>query len=488
MRRERPQVQARRAWTLLHQVHREASGMVGRQGEFHRLDAAVKRALVDGQDRGAAIELEQLLLVGVRRARTDGYFRTLEFDPESPGQQREDRGGLQILVEQPGATPPVTSSRRCLIVAEIRFEDVSCLYKGSPRPAVSGLELTVADGEFLVLVGPSGCGKTTSLRLLAGLEQASEGRILMGGKDVSRQSPSSRDIAMVFQSYALYPTMMVAENIEFPLKVAGVGKRERRERARKVAEMLELGDYLERKPRALSGGQRQRVAMGGAIVRRPRAFLLDEPLSNLDGKLRVETRTQIAALQRELGVTTVYVTHDQVEAMTMGDRVAVMRDGVLLQCDRPQEIYLRPANTFVAGFTGSPPMNLLHAQVTDRGADLGGYTVPIPRDSLAALNGEREIVVGLRPDAFALSDADGLPIRIGVIEILGSEAYAYGTTKIADTDTPIVLRGDPLKPPERGQTVHAQPNQDNVHIFNATSERRLESHSAASSDRSTVVA
>ena len=373
-------------------------------------------------------------------------------------------------------------------MAEICFEDVSCLYKGSARPAVAGLDLTVGDGEFLVLVGPSGCGKTTSLRLLAGLEQASEGRILMDGKDVSRQSPSSRDIAMVFQSYALYPTMTVVQNIEFPLKVAGVGKSDRRDRARKVAAMLELGDYLERKPRALSGGQRQRVAMGRAIVRRPRAFLLDEPLSNLDAKLRVETRTQIAALQRELGVTTVYVTHDQVEAMTMGDRVAVMRDGVLQQCDRPQEIYLRPANTFVAGFIGSPPMNLIHARVTDAGADLGGYTVPIPRASVAALNGDREIVVGLRPDAFVLSDADGLPIRIGVIEILGSEAYAYGTAKIADNETPIVLRVDPLKPPERGQTVHAQPNQDSVHIFNATSQQRLEPRSSASKDPTTVEA
>ena len=220
-------------------------------------------------------------------------------------------------------------------MAEIRFDSVSCLYKGSTHPAVSELDLTVADGEFLVLVGPSGCGKTTSLRMLAGLEHPSEGKVLMDGQDVTRMSPSRRDVAMVFQSYALYPNMTVMQNIEFPLKVARVGKAERRDRARKVAAMLDLSDYLGRKPKALSGGQRQRVAMGRAIVRRPRAFLLDEPLSNLDAKLRVETRTQIAALQRELAVTTVYVTHDQVEAMTMGDRIAVMRDGELQQCGTP---------------------------------------------------------------------------------------------------------------------------------------------------------
>jgi multiple sugar transport system ATP-binding protein len=358
-------------------------------------------------------------------------------------------------------------------VAEICFDGVSCYYKGSTRPAVSNLELTVADGEFLVLVGPSGCGKTTSLRLLAGLEQASDGRILMAGKDVSRLSPSKRDIAMVFQSYALYPNMSVAQNIEFPLKVAGVGKSERRERAQKVAAMLELSDYLERKPRALSGGQRQRVAMGRAIVRRPQAFLLDEPLSNLDAKLRVETRTQIAALQRELEVTTVYVTHDQVEAMTMGNRVAVMCDGVLQQCDRPQEIYLHPANTFVAGFIGSPPMNLMRARVTEDGADIGGYKLAIPRETLSSLNGDREIVVGLRPDAFTLSEGGGLPVQIGVVEILGSEAYAYGTAHLGHDDTQIILEVDPLRPPERGETIHALPTEAKAHVFRATNEERV---------------
>ncbi len=359
-------------------------------------------------------------------------------------------------------------------MAEIRFDSVSCLYKGSTHPAVSELDLTVADGEFLVLVGPSGCGKTTSLRMLAGLEHPSEGKVLMDGQDVTRMSPSRRDVAMVFQSYALYPNMTVMQNIEFPLKVARVGKAERRDRARKVAAMLDLSDYLGRKPKALSGGQRQRVAMGRAIVRRPRAFLLDEPLSNLDAKLRVETRTQIAALQRELAVTTVYVTHDQVEAMTMGDRIAVMRDGELQQCGTPREIYLRPTNTFVAGFIGSPPMNLLHASVIPDGADLGGLHVPLSRSSLTALNGDREVVVGLRPDAFTLSDSGGLPVHGGVVEILGAEAYAYGSTKLGDEEARLVLRVDPLDPPGRGDLVHAVPVGHGVHAFSAATGRRLE--------------
>jgi multiple sugar transport system ATP-binding protein len=359
-------------------------------------------------------------------------------------------------------------------MAEIELQGISCLYKGAKRPAVDRLELVVGDGEFLVLVGPSGCGKTTSLRMLAGLEHASEGRILMGGTDVTMLSPAARDIAMVFQTYALYPTMTVAENIEFPLKVARVPRSERREQARKVAAMLDLTDYLARKPKALSGGQRQRVAMGRAIVRRPQAFLLDEPLSNLDAKLRVETRTQIAALQRELQVTTVYVTHDQVEAMTMGDRVAVMRDGVLQQCAKPQEIYRRPVNTFVAGFIGSPPMNLLPARTTDDGADVAGCALPLPRSCRASLNGDAELVVGVRPDGFALQSTGGIPVHVGVVEILGSDAYAYGRTRLGDDESQVVLRVDPLAPPERGEILHVVPIPDSVHVFSATTGARLD--------------
>lgn len=358
-------------------------------------------------------------------------------------------------------------------MAEIRFDSVSCVYKGSARPAVSELDLTLGDGEFLVLVGPSGCGKTTSLRVLAGLEHPSEGSVLMAGRDVTRLTPSQRDIAMVFQSYALYPNMTVLQNIEFPLKVARTKKPERRERATRVAQMLNLGEFLDRKPAALSGGQRQRVAMGRAIVRRPQAFLLDEPLSNLDAKLRVETRTQIAALQRELRVTTLYVTHDQVEAMTMGDRVAVMRDGVLQQCGTPQEIYRRPVNTFVAGFIGSPPMNLLHAQVTAVGAELGAFELALERSRMSALNGDSELVVGVRPDGFRLASRDGIPVRVGVVEILGSEAYAYGQAELGGGETQLVLRVDPLHPPARGEVVHAVPMQDSVHMFSAVSDQRL---------------
>ena len=243
-------------------------------------------------------------------------------------------------------------------MSTITFEQATRQYAGADRPAVDALDLGIEDGEFLVLVGPSGCGKSTSLRMLAGLEEVDAGSIRIGDRDVTALPPKSRDIAMVFQNYALYPHMTVAHNMGFALKISGVPKDEIRRRVLSAARVLDLEEFLDRKPKALSGGQRQRVAMGRAIVRQPRAFLMDEPLSNLDAKLRVSTRTQIAALQRRLGVTTVYVTHDQVEAMTMGDRIAVMKDGVLQQCDSPRAVYERPANAFVAGFIGSPPMNL----------------------------------------------------------------------------------------------------------------------------------
>jgi len=242
-------------------------------------------------------------------------------------------------------------------MAPVTYEKASRIYPGAERPAVDALDLEIADGEFLVLVGPSGCGKSTSLRMLAGLEDVDDGAIRIGDRDVTHVKPKDRDIAMVFQSYALYPHKTVADNMGFALKVAGVDKAEIRTRVEDAAAILDLTQFLDRKPKALSGGQRQRVAMGRAIVRSPQVFLMDEPLSNLDAKLRVQTRTQIAALQRRLGVTTVYVTHDQVEAMTMGDRVAVLKDGVLAQCDTPLRLYQQPDNVFVAGFIGSPGMN-----------------------------------------------------------------------------------------------------------------------------------
>jgi multiple sugar transport system ATP-binding protein len=244
-------------------------------------------------------------------------------------------------------------------MAAITYEHATVQYPGAERPSVNSLDLDIADGEFLVLVGPSGCGKSTSLRALAGLENVTGGTIRIGDKDVTHLAPKDRDIAMVFQNYALYPHMTVADNMGFALKISKMNKEDIRKRVEEAARVLDLEQYLDRKPKALSGGQRQRVAMGRAIVRNPQAFLMDEPLSNLDAKLRVQTRTEIAALQRRLGVTTVYVTHDQVEAMTMGDRVCVLKDGYLQQVDTPRNLYDKPDNVFVAGFIGSPAMNLV---------------------------------------------------------------------------------------------------------------------------------
>ena len=243
-------------------------------------------------------------------------------------------------------------------MATVTFDNVTRIYPGNDKPSVDKVNLEIRDGEFLVLVGPSGCGKSTTLRMLAGLEEVNSGRILIGDRDVTTVPPKERDIAMVFQNYALYPHMTVRDNMGFALKMAKMDKAEIATRVESAALSLGLTDLLDRLPKALSGGQRQRVAMGRAIVRRPKVFLMDEPLSNLDAKLRVQTRTQIAALQRELGVTTMYVTHDQTEALTMGDRIAVIKDGVLQQVGTPREMYENPANEFVAGFIGSPAMNL----------------------------------------------------------------------------------------------------------------------------------
>ena len=287
-------------------------------------------------------------------------------------------------------------------MATVTFDKASRLYPGAETPAVDQLDLSVGDGEFLVLVGPSGCGKSTSLRMLAGLEEVTSGNIYIGDRDVTDMPPKDRDIAMVFQNYALYPHMSVADNMGFALKIAGVAKDEIRKRVEEAAKILDLTPYLDRKPKALSGGQRQRVAMGRAIVRSPQVFLMDEPLSNLDAKLRVQTRTQIASLQRRLGVTTVYVTHDQVEAMTMGDRVAVLKDGILQQVDSPRNMYDRPHNVFVAGFIGSPAMNLLTLPVNEQGVQFGSMTLPIERAALSK-NTSNKIIVGVRPEDLDIS-------------------------------------------------------------------------------------
>ncbi len=360
-----------------------------------------------------------------------------------------------------------------LIMATVTYDKATRIYPGADTPSVDELEIEIADGEFLVLVGPSGCGKSTSLRMLAGLEEVNGGRILIGDKDVTHMPPKDRDVAMVFQNYALYPHMTVADNMGFALKIAGKSKSEIRERVEEAAKILDLEAYLERKPKALSGGQRQRVAMGRAIVRQPQVFLMDEPLSNLDAKLRVQTRTQIASLQRRLGVTTVYVTHDQVEAMTMGDRVAVLKDGILQQCDSPRHMYDHPNNVFVAGFIGSPAMNLMTVPVADGGIKLGDYVHPVERDILAKAG--NELVLGVRPEDVDLSDSGrGLPIEIDVVEELGADAYIYGELPGAGaTDKPFIARVDGRTPPKKGEIVHFTPKGDHVHLFNAESGERI---------------
>ncbi|MGO1349740.1 MAG: ABC transporter ATP-binding protein, partial [Brevibacterium aurantiacum] len=279
-------------------------------------------------------------------------------------------------------------------MATVTFDKAMRQYPEALTPSVNEISLDIADGEFLVLVGPSGCGKSTTLRMLAGLEPVDGGHIRIGDDDVTGVSPRERDIAMVFQNYALYPHMSVGENMAFALKIAGVSKAERNERVREAAQLLDLEPYLDRKPKALSGGQRQRVAMGRAIVRSPQVFLMDEPLSNLDAKLRVQTRAQIASLTRRLGVTTVYVTHDQVEAMTMGDRVAVLAEGRLQQVDTPRALYDRPANLFVAGFMGSPAMNLIAVTVEGSSLRLGDVEVSLTPDQRAQVTGDT-VTVGV---------------------------------------------------------------------------------------------
>ncbi|MDP9427709.1 MAG: sn-glycerol-3-phosphate ABC transporter ATP-binding protein UgpC [Actinomycetota bacterium] len=366
-------------------------------------------------------------------------------------------------------------------MAAITYHHATLQYPGAPRPSVNALDLDIADGEFLVLVGPSGCGKSTSLRMLAGLEEVTDGSIRIGDRDVTHLPPKERDIAMVFQNYALYPHMTVADNMGFSLKIAGMKKDEISRRVHEAAKILDLEQYLERKPKALSGGQRQRVAMGRAIVRQPQAFLMDEPLSNLDAKLRVQTRTEIAALQRRLGVTTVYVTHDQVEAMTMGDRVAVLKDGYLQQVDTPRNLYDRPANVFVAGFIGSPAMNLVEVELRDTGAVLGGHVVPLPRSALTALGeeGARTATLGFRPESVSLVPAgEGFPVEIAVVEELGSDAFAYGTAQTGDgaggvEGKLLTLRVDARKPPSKGETVHVQIRPGESHVFSTGSGLRL---------------
>jgi multiple sugar transport system ATP-binding protein len=363
-------------------------------------------------------------------------------------------------------------------MATVTYDNASRFYPGSDTPAVDALDLEIGDGEFLVLVGPSGCGKSTSLRMLAGLEDVDEGTIRIGDRDVTNLAPRERDIAMVFQSYALYPHMTVAENMAFALEMAKVPKDERAKRVQEAARILDLEPYLQRKPKALSGGQRQRVAMGRAIVRKPQVFLMDEPLSNLDAKLRVSTRSQIAALQKDLGVTTVYVTHDQVEAMTMGDRVAVLKDGLLQQCDTPLGLYQRPGNAFVAGFIGSPAMNIREFPVVNGHARIGDLDVALPREQLAALerDGAKSVLLGFRPESVDLVGPDeGVPVVARLVEQLGADAYLYGS--IVGSASPggpdIVTRVDPTRPPTIGETVYLRVKPGQEHAFSPVTGLRL---------------
>ena len=360
-------------------------------------------------------------------------------------------------------------------MATVAFEQVTRVYPGVPRPAVDNLNLEIADGEFLVLVGPSGSGKSTALRMLAGLEEVNSGRILIGDSDVTDIPPKDRDIAMVFQNYALYPHMSVAENMGFALKIAGIGKQERAQRVHEAARLLDLVPFLERKPKALSGGQRQRVAMGRAIVRQPQVFLMDEPLSNLDAKLRVQTRTQISSLQRRLGVTTVYVTHDQVEALTMGDRIAVLADGALQQVGTPRELYETPINVFVAGFIGSPAMNLFTTEVIEHGVRFGTDTLSAGRKILADV-GPR-VTIGIRPEDIILSGAGaaGLAIEVDLVEELGADGYLYGHSDVGNQRVDIVARVDGRAHPSAGDTVSATAKPGRVHMFEVTSGGRLNS-------------
>ena len=359
-------------------------------------------------------------------------------------------------------------------MATVTFEKASRVYAGMTRKAVADLDLSIADGEFLVLVGPSGCGKSTTLRMLAGLEPIDEGFVRIGETDVTFLPPKDRDIAMVFQNYALYPHMTVAENIGFHLKIKKVAKAEIVQRVAEAARLLDLEDYLDRKPAKLSGGQRQRVAMGRAIVRQPRVFLMDEPLSNLDAKLRVQTRTQIAALQRRLGVTTVYVTHDQVEAMTMGDRVAVLKDGVLQQCAPPRELFSRPVNVFVAGFIGSPVMNLLPATVAGSSASIGALRTDLSPAQQQALTSD-PMIVGVRPEAWVLSDHDGLVATVEMVEELGSDSFLYCTTTLDEDPSSITVRREGLSGNRAGDVIALRPDPAAVHLFDTATGDRLPS-------------
>ncbi|WP_433379298.1 ABC transporter ATP-binding protein [Actinoplanes sp. CA-142083] len=385
-------------------------------------------------------------------------------------------------------------------MAEIVLEHVVKRYPDGSL-AVDDFNLDIADGEFIILVGPSGCGKSTTLNMVAGLEDITAGKLIIDGQVVNDKAPKDRDIAMVFQSYALYPHMTVRENMGFPLRLAGMDKVTIREKVDKAAEMLELTQHLDRKPANLSGGQRQRVAMGRAIVRSPKAFLMDEPLSNLDAKLRVQMRTQISRIQKSLGTTTLYVTHDQTEAMTLGDRVVVMRAGVVQQVGTPAHLYAHPANLFVAGFIGSPSMNFLPGKLRDGAVVTALGEAQLPdrsRSALESSGADRDVIVGIRPehfeDASMVGDKPGatFDVPIDIVEAMGSDVYAYFTVKgegahsrdlddlakdtgndLHGSGTSITARLDAAADVRRGHNARLWYDTAKLHLFDPSSGKNL---------------
>ena len=352
----------------------------------------------------------------------------------------------------------------------ISLRNVSKRYGAGPKanPVIHGVSAEIADGEFVVIVGPSGCGKSTLLRMVAGLEEITGGEIAISGRVVNDTEPSERDIAMVFQNYALYPHMTVFDNMAYGLKIAKVPLAEIKQRVDKAAGILELAPYLQRKPRELSGGQRQRVAMGRAIVRQPQVFLFDEPLSNLDAKLRAQTRLEIQKLHADLGVTSLFVTHDQVEAMTLAQRMIVMNAGRIEQIGTPDAVYHRPATTFVASFIGSPPMNLIHGQADGSRFTAGGQTLTLP----VAAPRAGALILGLRPEHTAMSQsgAAGWALRVEALEMLGAERLVYGRLG----ETLFTVRVDAtLTPPKVGDTVSLQTTPEHLHWFDPTTQHRV---------------
>ncbi|HET7793816.1 MAG TPA: sn-glycerol-3-phosphate import ATP-binding protein UgpC [Rhizobacter sp.] len=353
-------------------------------------------------------------------------------------------------------------------MAAISLRQVVKRYGSGPKanPVIHGVDAEIADGEFIVIVGPSGCGKSTLLRMVAGLEEVSGGEIAIGGRVVNDVEPSERDIAMVFQNYALYPHMTVFDNMAYGLKIAKVPPAEIKARVDKAAAILQLAPYLARKPRELSGGQRQRVAMGRAIVRQPQVYLFDEPLSNLDAKLRAQTRIEIRKLHADLGVTSLFVTHDQVEAMTLAQRMIVMNAGRMEQFGTPDEVYAKPATTFVASFIGSPPMNLLTGRAEGSTFTLDGQSLPLP----AAAPRHGELVLGLRPEHVAAGSVGGWPLKVELIEMLGAERLVHG--KLGDHDFTLRMDGM-LTPPTAGSTVQLQLSPQHLHWFDVATGARV---------------